>query len=223
MRRYRAVIFDFDGTLVENEDTYTDAFIAVLKKHGVPYELADHRHPQILGIGLEENWKLMKEHFKLDTEVHQLVHETQDEYHARLSDVHVRPGFEELHAALREEGIPMALATSNNWWVIEDELEDLGLSGYFNATVTGEEVLSRKPAPDIFVEAAKKLFVEPEECIVIEDSAAGIQAGLEAGMKVVAIRNPYIEESELEKADWVADSFEVINPDLLDALYSNSS
>ncbi len=220
--RFAAVIFDFDGTLVENEDTYTDSFIAVLKKHGVPYEVADHRHPQVLGIGLEENWVMMKERFKLEgVEVLQLVHETQDEYHSRLTDVHVRLGFKELHEALRDEEIPMALATSNNWWVIEDELEDLGLTGYFNVTVTGEEVAHRKPAPDIFLEAANKLNVEPEECVVIEDSAAGIQAGIEAGMKVIAIRNDFIEEEELEKADLVIDGFDEITPDRLDKLFAD--
>lgn len=219
--RFQAVIFDFDGTLVENEDTYTDCFIAVLRKHNVHYKIEDDQHPHVLGIGLEENWTKLHKQFGLSDEITitQLVHETQDEYHSRMSDVHIRPGFKELHEALTEEGIAVALATSNNWWVIDDELEDLGIKNYFNVTVTGEEVLNKKPEPDIFLEAAKKLFVEPEDCIVIEDSLAGILAGKEAGMKVVAIRNNYIEEEDLAKADLIIDSFEELNLMKLETLF----
>jgi HAD superfamily hydrolase (TIGR01509 family) len=219
--RFAAVIFDFDGTVVENEDTYTDAFIAVLKKHGVPYEVTEDRRPQIFGIGLEENWTTLHERFSLPKEVTvtQLVHETQDEYHKRLSDVRVRSGLQELINDLYEVGVVVALATSNNWWIIEDELEDLGVSRLFNTTVTGEEVANKKPEPDIFLKAAEKLFVEPEECVVIEDSKAGILAARAAGMKVIAIRNPYTPEEDAEKADLIVDGFEEINTKLLDSLF----
>lgn len=209
--KYSAVIFDLDGTLLDNEEIYCQAFVRVLKKHKVDFAKSCPHTP---GIGLRENWVKMKETFGIDhnVSVSQLAHETQDVYHSLLDKVKVRPGFYELHQALLDEGIIIALATSNDWWVVEDELEDLDLHKYFETVTTGEEVAHKKPAPDIFLEAARKLGVEPALCAVLEDSVAGIEAAKEAGMVVISV-------GLASGADHSVEDFTQITPGLLDSLF----
>lgn len=226
--KYSAVIFDLDGTVLVNEEVYARAFIDVLKKHlpaGRQAEaLSDlnHDHPQEPGIGLKENWELLRKRCKLPKEIptSQLVHETQDAYHSRIDEVKIRSGFFELHRALSKEDIIMALATSNDWWMVEDLLKDTGLHKYFETVVTGEEVVQKKPAPDIFIETARKLGVDLSECVVIEDSRAGIEAAKEAGMVAVAVLTSFTKPEDFPKADWVAKGFEELNPKLFDSFFA---
>lgn len=220
--KYSAVIFDLDGTLLLNEEVYARAFIDVLRKHGANVKDLDHDHPQEPGIGLKENWVLLRERFNLQNiPVEQLVHKTQDAYHARLSEVRIRPGFHKLRQALVDEGVIVALATSNDWWMVEDLLEDLNLHKYFETVTTGEEVAHKKPAPDIFRVTAQKLGVEPSECVVIEDSVAGIEAAKEAGMVAIAVLTSFTKPEDFPKADWVAKGFEEITPKLLDSFFQS--
>ena len=221
--KFSAVIFDLDGTVLLNEDVYASAFLAILAKHGVRADTpgVDSRIVHTPGVGVERNWEIFKKRYNLPSEVgvDQLVHETQDEYHKRLPEVGIRPGFFNLHGALAEEGIQIALATSNDWWLVEDELTDLGLLPYFNVTVTREEVVNPKPEPDIFWKAAEKLGVPEEACVVIEDSIAGIKAAGEAGMKVIAVLGTNTDKKGLREADLVVENFYEINPQIIDGLF----
>lgn len=216
---YSAVIFDLDGTILDNEEIYDAAFCSVLEKYGVPQKSLAGNHNHIPGIGLSANWKKLKEQYKIKAEIQTLVHETQDAYHARISPNLVRPGFYELHQALREEQILTALTTSNDWWLVEDELQDIGLDTFFDTTVTADEVINNKPAPDLFLVTARKLQVEPEECIVIEDSEAGIKAAKTAGMFTIAIDGINSTEDGKRTADAEISSFETLTPDKLNALF----
>lgn len=217
----QAVIFDLDGTVLLNEKVYAGAFGDVLGKYGVGRVEQEGGHPQIHGIGLEANWVLFKKRFGglRDLSVARLVHETQDAYHNRLGEVEVRSGFFDLHKSLVDKGVQIALATSNDWWLVGDELDDLGLHKYFNVLVTAEEVANLKPAPDIFWKAAEKLSVEPKVCVVIEDSKAGIEAAKEAGMVAVAILSSFSRPKDFPRADWVVEGFEEVTPELLDSLF----
>lgn len=216
--KYSAVIFDLDGTVLENEDVYGKAFAAVFAKHKIP-SLGGYLHTP--GIGMEANWKAIKKTYDelKDVSVVQLVHETQSEYHDRMKDVVIRPGFFEFHQALKDAGVVMALATSNNWWLVEDELEDLDLHRYFEIITTGEEVYERKPAPDIFILTARKIHAEVEDCVVIEDSPAGVTAGKVAGMKVVVIKNTHNANEDFSNADLVVDGFYDLNLQVLESLF----
>lgn len=216
---YSAVIFDLDGTVILNEDVYAEAFCQVLRGHGVSVVNGEYVHTP--GIGMEKNWENLKKDFNLpeDLSVSLLTHETQDEYHKRLREVDVRPGFYDLQESLVENGILLGLATSNDWWLVEDELDDLGLQRYFNVTVTREEVAEPKPEPDIFFKVAEKLAVEPLDCIVIEDSVAGIKAAKEAGMKAIAVLGSGTVPEDFPQADLVVESFEELTPQRLNALW----
>jgi HAD superfamily hydrolase (TIGR01509 family) len=110
-------------------------------------------------------------------------------------------GINELIAALSDVGVPTAIAsTSPASWVVP-AAERIGLGGFFQAIVTGDEVKRRKPAPDVYLEAARRIGAEPSRTVAIEDSAPGIAAARAAGMKTVAIPHWLTEGHDLSAAD----------------------
>jgi HAD superfamily hydrolase (TIGR01509 family) len=114
---------------------------------------------------------------------------------------------------------PLGLASSSNRHVIDLVLELSEIADCFQATVSSEEVGAGKPAPDVYLEAARRLKVDPERCIAIEDSTNGIRSAHAAGMGVVAVPNKDFppEPEALELADRVLDSLRELTPDLIRA------
>jgi HAD superfamily hydrolase (TIGR01509 family) len=112
---------------------------------------------------------------------------------------------------------PLALASSSNREVFEEVLELAGLTDCFEATVSSEEVEHGKPAPDVYLEAGRKLQVDPTRCAAVEDSHAGIRSAKSAGMRVVAIPNASYppDEEALTLADAVVDSLDELTVDVL--------
>lgn len=201
-----AVIFDLNGTILDDEDEYGRAFAEVLKGLGVEVE---PNFPHTRGIGVKQNWPIFRAKYKFVSEKtdEQLVLETQEAYLKQITNISVRPGFDDLLDTLKENNIHVALATSNTWEVTDKILDIIGLTGEFEVITTSEEVILNKPDPQIFTVTADKLGVEFEDCLVIEDSGAGVTAAREAGMKVVAIVDEEKIIPELEKADKVVESF----------------
>lgn len=213
----KAAIFDLDGTILSNEDEYGKAFKFVLASLGVQVK---DEYPQIEGVGVKENWSFFvsKYHVSTDKSLEELVKETQDYYLSHLETVDIKKGFVELIASLREVGVATALATSNSWYIIEQIFDKFGLEQYFDATITGEEVLALKPAPDLFLEAARKLGIEPNECIVFEDAPSGIEAAQAAGMKVVAVARDNEHAKTLIGANLVIKSYDEITVEMVKEL-----
>ncbi|MBX5475278.1 MAG: HAD family phosphatase, partial [Thermoleophilia bacterium] len=112
---------------------------------------------------------------------------------------------------------PLALASSSNRELIDAALELAGVADCFRVTVSSEEVARGKPAPDVYLEAARRLAVAPERCAAVEDSHAGIRAAKAAGMRVVAIPNPSYppDEEALAAADAIIRSLDELTPEVL--------
>ncbi len=190
-----AVIFDLDGTVLDNEEKWENAFRAVANSHALEWGSKWIHTP---GIGVGPNWELIVNQLT-SLSVDQLTRETCDEY-MRNSDVKVMDGVEELVEAVKERGWLTALATGTEWNVVEKELEQLNLWLAFDVTTTGEEVLTQKPDPEIYTLTAQKLGVGPENCVVIENSAAGVESAVAAGMRVVGLVSDYASRETLKKA-----------------------
>ena len=212
-----AVIFDLDGTILEDEDEYGRAFNKVLRSLRVETKTYI---PQTKGIAVKENWPLLirKYDIKTNKSVEELASETQEAYLQEINEVMVRPGFTEFAEELKDSGIQIAIATSNNWKITEKILYKVGLQGIFDAVTTVEEVAFSKPDPSLFTVTADKLGVEREECLVIEDAASGIAAAQSAGMKVIAICDKVEDEKILANADLLVDGFADITPKLIEGL-----
>ncbi len=208
----KAAIFDLDGTVIANEEVYGVAFREILRTLNIHTK---EKYPHTGGIGVEENWPKLIEKHKIKTKktIQQLASETQNSYIRNISKIDLKGGFIEFINDLKDSDIKTALATSNEWWIVEKVFDQINIESYFDSVTTGEEVKFKKPSPDIFLLAAEKLGVDPEDCVVFEDSAAGVEAAHAAGMKVVAIARDDDHAKELKEADII---FKKKYPDLRD-------
>ncbi len=202
----KAVIFDLDGTVLDNEDEYGKAFKKVLESLGVK---VDDEIPHTTGIGLHNNWKKLIKKYKIKTSktTEELSRETQEEYLKLLKSVKLKKGFENFVENLQKSGLTIALATSNEWWMVEKIFDKTKIEKYFDCTTTAEEVLFNKPDPEIFLVTANKIGVLPEGCLVFEDSQAGVKAAKAAGMRVIGVARDERHAKELKNADMVIESY----------------
>ena len=203
MTKLAAVIFDLDGTIVDDEPLWEDAFLEVMKKHTIPISRLQNSGGWVHepGVGLERNWRSILPERR---SVEELVLDTRKVYSRLFMDsegLGPRAGLGELLTAIKGKGLMTALATSSYWGVAEEVLDKLGLAQIFDVTTTGEEVTNLKPDPEIYLLTAQKLEVEPGECLVVEDAAAGVEAAAAAGCRVAVIKSDYLDRKRLGGAE----------------------
>lgn len=199
----RAVIFDLDGTTIDNEELYGKAFCAVLKKLGVSCENVKHTS----GIGVYENWVKMKHDLNLAPDPADLTAQTQQFYLDNLDKVKVRPGFLSAVRYLKSKGMRIFLATSNTTDIGRRMLSALKLDQLFDSMTFGDEVARKKPAPDLFLKVLEKGNLRPREAVIIEDSPAGIAAAKNANIKVFALKTDRFNRIELSRANQIINHF----------------
>lgn len=184
------VIFDLDGLLVDSEPLQAKAFNVVLAKHGIHLEEEDFA--ELVGIQTIDNFRMLRKRHK--------IHETVDSLMARkdlayselvATDLVPCPGARELVLGLHREGVPLAVASSSPRTDVEMSLATVRLDHCFPVVVTATDVARTKPAPDLYLLAAKRLGIPPDRCIALEDSSAGLQAAVAAGMACIAVPNIY--------------------------------
>ncbi len=190
----KAVIFDLDGTVLDNEGVWDEAFVDVALKNKVAINESTKMpngwwHEP--GIGLATNWQKIV----LDPDrAEKLARETWMLYWEKAREdgsIKIMDGLEEVLSVIREKEWMTALCTGSTWHIVERELEELKLYMAFDVTTTGEEIALQKPDPEIYTLTAQKLGVETYECLVVEDSIAGIRAGIEAGCMVTGLESGY--------------------------------
>src|SRR5262245_38124932 len=203
----RAVIFDMDGVLTDSEPLINAAAIAMFKEKG----LAVHAEDFLPFVGTGEDRYIggvaEKYHFQLDLPA---AKARTYEIYLELVPKQLRafPGAVELVHNCWAAGLRVALASSADRVKIEANLRQIGLPPEsWDAIVTGEEVVNKKPAPDIFLCAAAKLGLAPGECVVVEDAVNGVEAAKAAHMRCVAVAQTFSAD-RLQKAD-------LIRPNLL--------
>ncbi|WP_238364178.1 HAD family hydrolase [Mesobacterium pallidum] len=181
MARTGLVIFDCDGVVIDSEAISARMLVAELAGHGVEIDMA-----YVARHFLGRSYKVVLDQVRRAFGV-VLPEGFEAEYRARLigafrRDLKVMPGVADV---LHELSVPYCLATSSSPERVRQSLDLVGLAGAFAGRVnTASEVANGKPAPDLFLLAAERMGVPPAECLVIEDSRAGIEAGLAAGMQV---------------------------------------
>jgi HAD superfamily hydrolase (TIGR01509 family) len=187
--RIAAVVFDLDGVLVDSEQVWDAARRDVVAEHGGTWRASATR--DMLGMSAPEWSRYVVEELHVSLtpeEVNAAVVEAMlREYDERLP---LLPGAREAVERMAARR-PLGLASSSNRPVIDLVLERMGVAERFAATVSSEEVGRGKPAPDVYLEAARRLGVAADACAAIEDSENGIRSAHAAGMRVLAIPNPH--------------------------------
>lgn len=195
----KAVIFDMDGLLIDSEPFWQKAEIKIFKTVGI--NLTKEMCLQTVGLKINEvvlhwyniqkweNKSLKKVELEIIKEVKQLI----------LNQGKAMKGVSECLEYFKNKNLKIGLASSSYFELIEATLQKLQIKKYFEVIHSAEAEKFGKPAPDVYLTAAKKLKVEPKKCLVLEDSYNGILSGKNAGMKVVAV--PEAENYDLEKFD----------------------
>jgi HAD superfamily hydrolase (TIGR01509 family) len=213
--RVAAVVFDLDGVLVDSEAVWDEVRRRFTEENGGRWHEGAQR--EMMGMSSVEWSRYVRDRLFVDMDPERISIEVAD----RVADLYrerlpLLPGAVESVRLLAKEW-PLAVASSSNRHVIDLVVELAGLKEEFRATVSSEEVGSGKPAPDVYLKAAKRLEVDPGACAAIEDSTNGIRSARAAGMTVIAVPNrDYPPEAEaLRHAEGVLDSLVDLTPDLV--------
>ena len=208
----KAVLFDLDGLLIDSEMISYKIYEEIFGEYGHPYSLEKYAN-EYSGKTLMENAARTLEKYHLPLTLEQLVekiYEIEAKYIKK--EVPLKPGARKLLEYLQEHGYGVAVATSSIKERARMILQSHQIEDYFQAGVFSEDLTKSKPDPEVFLKAAEKLGRKPEECLVLEDSAAGICAACAANIPVICIpdlKEP--AEEHLKKAEQVmSDLTEVI-------------
>jgi HAD superfamily hydrolase (TIGR01509 family) len=215
-----AVVFDLDGLLLDTEQVWDEVREALTRERGGRWH--ERAQADMMGMSSKEWSRYLHEELGVPEppeEVNRLVVERMEErYREGL------PVVDGAVEAVRRIGArwPLGLASSSNRPLIDLALELMGVADLFQVTVSSEEVERGKPSPDVYLEAARRIGVEPENAVAIEDSANGIRSAKAARMRVIAIPNPHFSPPEdvLAEADVVLESLAELTPDALESASS---
>jgi beta-phosphoglucomutase family hydrolase len=207
---FHALIFDMDGTLVDNMAFHRQTWLLWADREGIPLS-----HPEILAQTHGTIGEIVARFFpNLSPEELYDVGERKEALYREIYAPYLRllPGCDDLLEWTAKNEMPVALATAGDATNIEFTLDGLEIRSYFSALVGGEDVTQGKPHPEVFLLAAQKLGIEPEKCLVFEDSPAGVEAARLAGMKCIVV-NPMNPREEFGETDhvlqWAQDYREV--------------
>lgn len=207
-----AVIFDVDGTIADSMWMWKQIDIEYLGRFGI--ELPKNLQKNIEGMSFRETAVYFKEHFQIPDDIEKMMSDWNEmAAHKYRYEIPLKKGVREFLNICKKKNIAMGIATSNSVELLNYFLKAHELHNYFEVVITGSDGLRGKPAPDMYLEAAKRLSVKPEKCLVFEDIMPGILAGKRAGMRVCAVDDVYsndITDKKIEEADCFIESFEDI-------------
>jgi len=212
LKDIKAVFFDLDGTLVDSMHIWKDIDIEFLARFG--YDLPPTLQSEIEGMAFRETAVYFKERFNIPLSLQEIMNCWNEmAYQKYKEEIGYKPGAFDFLKKLKSMQLKTCICTSNSKELVDVVGTSLGFKPYFDEIITACEVRTGKPAPDIYLEAAKRVKVSPENCLVLEDTIAGIKAGLNAGMKVCAVDDAFTAQKREEKkalADYfIVDYFEL--------------
>jgi beta-phosphoglucomutase-like phosphatase (HAD superfamily) len=191
----QAVIFDMDGLLVDSEPVWAIAETAMMAARGRQSD--PEIQNSLIGLRMREFLQGMCRAYSMPDDVDDLCADITGRMITLVPGVLPRPGAPELLAYLYARGIPCAIASSSPMPIIDATVQAQGWGSYFQAHVSGDDVAQGKPAPDIYLEAARRLGAAPAACLALEDSPTGARAAVAAGMICYAV--PDISHTTMDR------------------------
>lgn len=189
MKTYKGIIFDLDGVICHTDEYHYMAWQSIADEMGIPFDrTVNHR---LRGVSRMESLAIILENTKRDfaeDEKLAMADKKNERYRKYLEDM--KPGdvpeaVKKTLVSLKEKGIRLAIGSSSkNGGFI---LEKIGLQDFFDAVIDGNDISFSKPHPEVFLKAAASLGVPPQECLVVEDALAGVEAAVSSGMDVAAL------------------------------------
>lgn len=200
------IIFDMDGVIIDSEPIYFRIILKMFDEMGIDMD----EQELTKFVGRSDLWETIKEEFDADFDVDEINQEEQRRFLAYLNnhfDEGPIDGVEELIRSLDEKNYSLVLASSSRIENINTVLTKLKLENYFPLRISGAELETSKPHPEIFLKAAELAKSEPEQCLVIEDSKNGVLGAKAAGMRCIGYKNPNSGNQDLSSADLVIRSY----------------
>jgi pseudouridine-5'-monophosphatase len=196
----RHVLFDMDGVLLDTERLYTEATQSIVGRYGKFFGPDLKR--ETMGRDAHVSARIILERLAVPLTADQFLAERGPILEALVVQCRAMAGAEPFVRSLRSLGVPMAVATSSDRVIFELKTRSHPWFDVFDAIVCGDDrrVVAKKPAPDIFLAAAQDLRASPADCVVFEDSLAGVEAALAAGMRVVALPDPALGAEHFRSA-----------------------
>ncbi len=187
MGEIKGVILDLDGVITDTAEFHFLSWKRMAEEEDIDFSRDDNE--QLRGVSRRKSLELILGEQELsEDEMQRLMDKKNEYYQEKIEDMNeedMLPGARKLIEKLKERELSVAVASSSrNARIV---LENLGIEDQFAAISDGYSVKDPKPAPDLFLHTAQKLGLEPEECVVIEDASSGVEAAMEAGMKVVGV------------------------------------
>ena len=197
MNKFKAVIFDLDGTLIDSMGIWAKIDEEYLKKYG--HDVPKNIQEEITHLTFTETAIYFKERFNIDDDVETIM-KTWNEmaYYHYSNTIPLKEGVVEFLDYLKKNNIKIALATSNSEPLLEATLKNNNIYNYFDAISTSDEVKTSKANPDIYLLSAKKLGVDPKDCLVFEDIVQAVKGAKLAGMTVYSIYDKSSEDQKNE-------------------------
>lgn len=198
----KAIIFDMDGSLVDSMWIWKQIDIEYLSQYG--YDSSDRAiaefQANVEGMSFRETAEFMQSHFNLSRSIEEMMDDwNKMAWEKYEKEVFLKPGAIEFLSECKIRGILLGIASSNSKELVDNVMKARELEDFFQVIITGSDGLPGKPAPDMYLEVAKKLGVDPVHCLVFEDIPKGIKAGKDAGMRVCAVEDLYSAHQRNEK------------------------
>ena len=214
LKNVKAVLFDLDGTLIDSMHIWKAIDIEFLGRFG--YDLPPDLQKNIEGMSFHDTAVYFKTNFEIPLTLQEIM-DTWNEmaFHKYTKEIGFKPGALEFIKYIKSMNLPTAICTSNSRELTLAVADSLGFAPYFDEIITSGEVTNGKPAPDIYLEAANRLGVDPKDCFVFEDVVAGIKVGKNAGMRVCAMEDDFSKLTRAEKkklADYYLDNYYPLLP-----------
>ncbi len=211
----KAMLFDMDGTLIDSENLDNDVALEVCGKLGI--ELTQEEQEERHGRTSKSFYEWLAQTRGIDFDVQEAIENQIAGFQFHLEKgVKTFPGAKELPVILVQAGYKLAIVSGGTKENLDTILGGLGISQFFSAIISADDVKKGKPDPEGYLLGAKKIGVLPEECLVLEDGAKGVQAGKVAGMKVIGVVNN--GGQDLSEAEMTVKSLSEITLELLKTL-----
>lgn len=207
--KWSAVLFDMDGVMIDSEPIALDVWRALAADHGRDVSAELYRH--VIGETPQFGVRYLRSALELPINEEELL----EEYWTRRTDQmceKIEPvgGLVDLLELLREQAVPLAVASNSPCHYILAVLHSLGLDGYFECIRSSEDVDNGKPSPDVYDSALKCLQVEADKSLALEDSPAGVAAAKAAGLTCYAVPNDDMSGADFSAADRIFDSLQAV-------------